>query len=277
MIKNLLFTLFIISAIFVLFAGHWHYNNKIEAQGQIAYVAYKQNAAQKDLLDSLNPELNPNQPLVDYLHYKSLTEDGADISLFGSSATAGVGVSDPLYTWGGRLETQLHSLGNDFQKVHVHTHGFPRYSTARLVKEVKVKSVLADKPDLVIFETGLFHNYDQHVPMDQTKKDIEAVVLSIQKNVPEAKVLLSSSNPISVVSEERTENNIGYTYNDYIRETAAFIKDKGWAYVDIHNEMNTRLDRDNIQLSAIITQGTYPIDDGYLIWSEELFEYLSKK
>lgn len=274
--KNSLLILAIILTISVLFAGKWHYDNKIEAQGQAAYATYKQDTEQQDLLDSLNPELNPKQSVFDYLHYKSLTQDRVNISLLGSSGTAGMGSSDSQYTWGHRLEAQLHSLGEEFEKVQVHIHGFPKYSTARLVKEAKVRSITNDTPDLVIFETALFHNYDQHVPMDKTKEDIEAVFHSIQKNAPGAKILLSSSNPVSVVSEENTENYIGYTYNDYIKETTTFIEDKGWAYVNIHNEMTTRIANENIKLSSILTQETYPVDDGYLIWYEELFEYLEK-
>uniref|UniRef100_UPI00067E074D SGNH/GDSL hydrolase family protein n=1 Tax=Domibacillus robiginosus TaxID=1071054 RepID=UPI00067E074D len=220
---------------------------------------------------------NPEQPLVDYLRYKSLTEDEVTISLFGSSATAGVGASEPKYAWGGHLEAQLHALGKDFQKVQVVAHGFPTYSTTRLVKEVKIKSVLADKPDLVIVETGLFHNYDQHVPLDETKQKIDAIVHSLQKNVPEAKIIVTSSNPVSIVSEENTENYIDYTYNDYIESLTGLAKEKGWAYVNIHDEMEARLAQENIQLSSLLTKGTDLIDDGHAIWAEELVEYLSKK
>lgn len=274
--KNILFTLVIVLAISALMTGHWHYNQKIKVQGQTAYAAYKQKAEQKAQLDSLNPASNPEQPLADYLRYKSLTEEQVTISLFGSSATAGVGASDPKYAWGGQLEAKLHSLGKDFQKVRIVAHGFPTYSTTRLVKEVKVKSVLADKPDLVIVETGLFHNYDQHVPLDETKKDIDAIVRSLQKNMPEAKILVTSSNPVSIVSEENTENYIDYTYNDYIRALTELAEEKGWAYVNIHDEMEARLAKENVQLSSVLTQGTDLIDDGHSIWAEELVEYLSK-
>ena len=205
-LKHVLFTLVIVLAISVLMTGQWHYNQKIKEQGQTADAAYKQKEEQQARLDSLNPASNPEQSLVDYLHYKSLTEEQVTISLFGSSATAGTGASDPKYAWGGHLEAQLHSLGKGFQKVRVVTHGFPTYSTTRLVKEAKVKSVLADKPDLVIVETGLFHNYDQHVPLDETKQEIDVIVHSLQKNVPDAKILITSSNPVSIVSEEKTEN-----------------------------------------------------------------------
>ncbi|MCM3791207.1 SGNH/GDSL hydrolase family protein [Domibacillus indicus] len=276
MSKHFSLILAIVSTISVLLAGKWHYDNKIEVQGQTAYAAYKQKEEQKALLDSLDPELNPSQPLVDYLQYKSLTQDQVIISLLGSSGTAGIGASGPQYTWGNRLEAQLHSLGKDFQKIHIHTHGFPEYSTARLVKEAKVKSVIGDNPDLVIVEAALFQNYDQHVSMDETKENVEAIVRSIQKNAPEAKILLTSSNPISIVSEERTENHAGYTYNDYTRELTRLTKEKRWAYVNIHNEMEARLAAENKKLSTILTQGMYPNDNGYLLWSETIFAHMTK-
>ncbi len=274
--KNVLFTLVLVLAISVLFAGKWHYDNKIEVQGEAAYAAYKQKAEQKAFINSLDPALNPDQNLADYLHYKSLTQDQVTISVLGGSATAGIGASDPKYAWGKRFEAQLHSLGKEFQNVRIHTHGFPEYSTARLVKETKVKNVIGDKPDLVIFEAALFHNYDQHVPMDETKKDVEAIVQSIQKNVPGAKILLTSSNPISIVSEERTENNIGYTYNDYTGELTELAKKKEWAYVNIHREINDRLEKEHIKRSSFLKEGTDLTDDGHLIWTKELLDYLSK-
>ncbi|WNS81192.1 SGNH/GDSL hydrolase family protein [Domibacillus sp. DTU_2020_1001157_1_SI_ALB_TIR_016] len=274
--KNFLFILAIVSTISILFAGKLHYDEKIKAQGQTAYETFKQKEDRQALLDSLNPERNPDQSLVDYLYYKSLTQEQVRISLFGSSGTAGIGASGPNYALGSRLEAEIQALGNDFQHVHVHIHGFPEYSTARLVKEAKVKSVIRDKPDLVIFETALFHNYDQHVPMDETKKDIEAIVQSIQQHVPEAKILLTSSNPVSLVSEERTQNNIGYTYNDYIRAITQLTKEKSWVYANIHNDMEARLAAENTKLPTILIEGTYPNDEGYLLWAEKLVEYMAQ-
>ncbi|MCU6600446.1 hypothetical protein OCO53_08225 [Peribacillus frigoritolerans] len=59
--------------------GHLHWKNTsqvagVEAREAAAKVKEKEKVEREALIESLKPENNKQQPLIDYLHYKSLTQ-----------------------------------------------------------------------------------------------------------------------------------------------------------------------------------------------------------
>ncbi|MBT2605113.1 hypothetical protein J7E55_19145 [Bacillus sp. ISL-53] len=82
----------------VLVFGHLHWKNisqaaGVEAREAAAKVKEKEKEEREALIQSLNPENNKQQPLIDYLHYMSLTQDRVIVSLVGSNGTSGTGES----------------------------------------------------------------------------------------------------------------------------------------------------------------------------------------
>ncbi len=69
----------------VLFLGNQHWKNvsqaaEMEAREAAAKIKEKEKGEREALIESLKPENNRHQPLIDYLHYKSLTQDTIIVS-----------------------------------------------------------------------------------------------------------------------------------------------------------------------------------------------------
>ncbi|MGG3557239.1 hypothetical protein ABES23_11405 [Peribacillus frigoritolerans] len=84
----------------VLVFGHLHWKNisqvaGVEAREAAAKVKEKEKEEREALIESLKPENNKKQPLIDYLHYMSLTQDRVIVSLVGSNGTSGTGAVRP--------------------------------------------------------------------------------------------------------------------------------------------------------------------------------------
>ncbi len=62
----------------------------------------------------MKPENNKQQPLIDYLHYNSHTQDRVSVSLVGSNGTSGTGACSSN-SWAGRLEKSLRADRDDLE------------------------------------------------------------------------------------------------------------------------------------------------------------------
>lgn len=278
--KKILVILCVVVAVIVLVYGNVHWQRKIHTRIQVASEEYlkdveKEKKEQQALIDSLNPDKNPHQSMLDYLHYKILTQDKVVISVLGSSVTAGAGASDPSLSWAALLEKKLQSFAPDFKYVKVLNRGFGGYSTRDLLKDKKIDLVVKDKPDLVIFETSILNNHGQSITMDETKENIKEIVTTIQKKLPGTKILIISPNPSTVKLKE--VNSLGYKYLDYLQETKNYIEGNGWPYVDIYEGMEEKIKKENIQLKDILVDGVHPNDEGYRLWFEVLYDYMAKE
>ncbi|MFJ7681451.1 hypothetical protein [Peribacillus butanolivorans] len=88
----------------VLVFGHLHWENIIQAagiEGKKAEERIKEKEKEKReaLIQGLKPENNKQQSLIDYLHYKSLTQEKVIVSLIGSNGTSGTGASNSSNSW----------------------------------------------------------------------------------------------------------------------------------------------------------------------------------
>ncbi|MEK5361898.1 SGNH/GDSL hydrolase family protein [Peribacillus castrilensis] len=148
---------------------------------------------------SLIPENNKQQSLIDYLNYKSLTQDRVIVSLVGSNGTSGTGVSIFSNSWAGRLEKSLRSDSDDLETLNFINHGHDGYSTEDLLKDKKTEEVIKDDPDLIIFENSLINNHYQSLSLEQTKKDLESIMSKLQKELSNAKILIISPTQSQMV------------------------------------------------------------------------------
>lgn len=148
---------------------------------------------------SLIPENNKQQSLIDYLNYKSLTQDRVIVSLVGSNGTSGTGVSICSNSWAGRLEKSLRSDSDDLETLNFINHGHDGYSTEDLLKDKKTEEVIKDDPDLIIFENSLINNHYQSLSLEQTKKDLESIMSKLQKELSNAKILIISPTQSQMV------------------------------------------------------------------------------
>ncbi|MED3832021.1 SGNH/GDSL hydrolase family protein [Peribacillus frigoritolerans] len=262
--------------IVVLFLGHLHWNNMSKAAGiegkkAADRIKEKEKKERQALIQSLRPENNKQQSLIDYLHYKSLTKDKAIISILGSNGTAGTGASNSSNSWAGRLEKNLHSESVDLATLSLINRGHEGYSTTDLLEGKKIDSIIKDNPDLVIFENSLINNHNQSISLEQTENDLINIMSNFQKKLPNTKILMISPNP---VANSKTENSIGFNYLDYIKVSEKIIKKNNWNYIDSVQGIQKKLKDENIILADILSEDNIHLNDqGYHIWSEVLYDY----
>ncbi|USK78812.1 SGNH/GDSL hydrolase family protein [Peribacillus frigoritolerans] len=273
--------LFIAGICLVVFAfGHLHWKNMIQAagiEGKKAEVRIKEKEKEEReaLLQSLKPENNKKKSLIDYLHYKALTQDKVIVSLIGSNGTSGTGSTNSSNSWTGRLEKSLRSERDELEKLGVINHGKEGYTTNDLLEGKKIDAVIHDKPDLVIFENPLINNQYQSISLEQTEKNLKNIMSKLQKELPNAKILIISPNP---VANGKTENSLGLNYSDYIQASEQVIKKNKWTYLNSKEEIEKKLSKKNLRLADILTNDNiHPNDQGHYIWFEVLQEYFKLK
>ncbi|MCK2016893.1 SGNH/GDSL hydrolase family protein [Peribacillus frigoritolerans] len=261
-------------SVFVL--GHQHWKNVsqvagIEAREAAAKLNEKEKEERETLIQSLKPENNKQQPLIDYLQYKSLTQERVIVSLVGSNGTSGTGASNSSNSWAGRLEKSLRADRDELETLSFINHGHEGYSTEDLLKGKKIEAVIQDDPDLVIFDNSLINNHYQSLSLEQTEKDLESIMTKLQKELPNAKILIISPNP---VANSKMENSLGLNYLDYIQASEKVIKRNKWNYVNSKEEIEKKLKNKNMRLADILTNDNiYPNDQGHYIWFEVMQEY----
>ncbi|MEV5037261.1 SGNH/GDSL hydrolase family protein [Peribacillus frigoritolerans] len=260
----------------VLVLGHQRWKNVsevagIEARAAAAKVKEKEKEEREALIQSLKPENNKQQPLIDYLHYKSLTQERVVVSLVGSNGTSGTGASNSSNSWAGRLERSLRADRDDLETLRFINHGHEGYSTEDLLKGKKIEAVIQDNPDLIIFENSLINNHYQSLSLEQTEKDLESIMSKLQKELPNAKILIISPNP---VANDKTENSLGLNYLDYIHASEQVIKTNKWKYMNSKDGIEKKLSKKNMRLADILTNDNiHPNDQGHYIWFEVMEEY----
>lgn len=264
----------------VLVFGHLHWKNLsqavgVEAREAKAKVKEKEKEEREALIQSLKPENNEQQPLINYLHYKSLTQDRVTVSLVGSNGTTGTGASKTSNSWAGLLEKSLRADREDLETLRFINHGHEGYSTEDLLEGKKIEAVIQDDPDLVIFENSLINNHYQSLSLEQTEKDLKNIMIKWQKELPNAKILIISPNP---VANSKTEYSLGLNYLDYSQASEKVIKTNKWTYMNSQEGIEKKLKKKKLRLADILTNDNiHPNDQGHYIWFETLQEYFKLK
>ncbi|WP_258831570.1 SGNH/GDSL hydrolase family protein [Peribacillus frigoritolerans] len=264
----------------VLVFGHLHWKNisqaaGIEAREAAAKVKEKEKEERDALIQSLKPENHKQQPLIDYLHYKSLTQERVIVSLVGSNGTSGTGASNTSNSWAGRLEKSLRANRDELETLSFINHGHEGYSTDDLLEGKKIQAVIQDDPDLIIFENPLINNHYQSLSLEQTQKDLESIMTKLQKELPNTKILIISPNPVANV---KMENSLGLSYLEYIQASEQIIKTNKWAYLNSKEEIEKKLTKKKLRLADILANDNiHPNDQGHYIWFEVMEEYFKGK
>ncbi|QNU03868.1 SGNH/GDSL hydrolase family protein [Peribacillus butanolivorans] len=260
----------------VLVFGHLHWKNMSQASGikgekAEEKIIEKEKEEREALIQSLKPENNKQQSLIDYLQYKSLTQDKVIVSLVGSNGTSGTSASNSTNSWAGRLEKSLRSERDDLETLSFINHGHDGYSTKDLFEGEKIEAVINDNPELVIFENPLINNQYQSISLEQTEKDLKNIMSKLQKELPNAKILIISPNP---VANSKTENSLGLNYLDYIKASERIIKKNKWTHINSMNGIEKKLKEENMRLADILTNDNVHLNDqGHSIWFEVLYEF----
>ncbi|MCR8871021.1 SGNH/GDSL hydrolase family protein [Peribacillus frigoritolerans] len=179
----------------------------------------------------------------------------------GSNDTLGTGAIKTSNSWAGRLEKSLCADSDDLETLSFINHGHEGYSTEDLLIGKKIEAVIKDDHDLIIFENRLIDNHHQSLSLEQTEKDLKSIMSKLQKELPNAKILIISPNP---VANDKTENSLGLNYLDYIHASEQVIKTNKWKYMNNKEEIEKKLSKKNMRLADILTNDNiHPNDQGH--------------
>lgn len=262
----------------VLVFGHLHWikiNKAVAIEGQVMKEELrKKGIARKEaLIKELDPKNNPMQSIMDFLHYRALTQEKVKITFLGSSVTAGVGASNSSYRWTEIIKKKLLSENEVFQSLKVINSGYEGYTTTDLLNAKKIDLIVLDQPDVVIFENALINNYFQGIPIQQTLEDLENIMDQLTKRLPHSGIIIMSPNPIV----NNNPNNLGLKYVDYITETEKYITDKKWPYINSYQEIEKTIKAENILMVDLFSENyNFPNDKGNYVWSEVLYAQFKK-
>ncbi|WP_035052256.1 SGNH/GDSL hydrolase family protein [Carnobacterium pleistocenium] len=223
-------------------------------------------------------QMNETYKLSDTFKHESLADrskfvterDGeVTIVVLGSSVTYGKGATKAQPVWGNLLETNLDET--DGINAKVINHGYNGYSTADLISRHKIKSVIKDDPDIIIFELCLINNnrYPQS-DMDQTKADIQWIMDTFNDKLPDTLVILQTANPTNY--NDVLLQDAQFTYGQYNNEIVEYVKEQQWPIIDIYQLMQTRLEERDLLTGDILADNVHPNGKGYGMWFELLKE-----
>ena len=106
--------------------------------------------------------------------------------------------------------------------------------------------------------------------MEHTIKYIDILLNKITKELPDAKLIVISPNPILSMKK----NKIGFYYQDYLEQSEKYVREKGYDYLNIYERMNEYIDNENASLTEYLADEIHPNDRGYKLWSELLMDYM---
>ena len=234
--------------------------------------------AEKQIIETITPKKGNEISLKEYLRYKVLTSDEANVALIGSSVARGKGARLPMFSWFNQLERQIKeenmSIANELNFSNFAKSG---YTLNMLVEDGQVDELVSERPDLVIIETSVVNSYAKNVSMDDTIAAINTVVSKINKESPDSMVIFISPNPCSVMQQGEVENALGLTYEDYREETKSYIESKDWEFVNVYKGMEEKIQARGLELNETLYDGVHPNDLGYRLWFEVMNEYFNKK
>lgn len=219
---------------------------------------------------ALKPNGSPRSYIDDIRYFKALHDDRpVRIAAIGSSVTHGTGASDVFSTgWVPLLIKDLRKT-DGFLSVEGTRLGFGGYTSGRLIEDGKINDMIKHQPDIVLFETCALNDHGQFVPLKQTLQNIETIVNQINKELPETKVILLSSNP----KLDKGKNRLQLTLADYVEATKKLADEKGWDFVDIYGGFTSR----GVDMKDYLSDANHPNDRGYKLWEEILYAEFKKE
>lgn len=255
--KNLIFVLFFLVCLGILYYGNFHYHNKTTEMVSKASQKYENEnkVVEKKLVQ------NKNKSVVDWIKYKAFTNSVVSIDILGSSVTKGWGASSSDKDWGSLLTSYLDSKVDS--TVALTNRGYGGYTTSRLLKEDKISTVIKDNPDIVIFEITTINNFDHGISVKQTEAESKEIVDRLKKQLPNSLIIVQNSHQIDKLAY-RTYNKS--EYDNFNNQIANFALSQGWNFINVYQEYQNVVNKNNLNPSKLLYDGIHPNDKGYDIW-----------
>ena len=266
-----------IGCIVILVYGQLYWKNinaslSVEGKKVIEERIIKQQAEREELVNSLKPENNRSQSLIDFLRYKKLTENNVTVITLGSNITAGIGANNAITNWQDTLQRKIKLENADLETLKIINQGYEGYSTTDLITGGKLDLVINTKPDVIIFESMIITNYNRAISLEQTTQDLETIMSTLLKEVENVKIIVTAPNPI--INSENI-NRLGLNYQQYVEKLEEVVNKNNWTYFDSIAAFERKLkDSDILMVDILASDDIHLSYEGYLIWVEVLYEYL---
>lgn len=234
-------------------------------------------AADVQKIESVDPFLNPGQPVADYLVYRALSAGEARMAVTGSSVTRGTGATAQANTWRGLTEQHLRLAYPALKRLKIENFGHSGYTSVRLLEDEVTAPILASEPDVLLIETSVINNHNKNVPLEETYQSLEKLHALYSAELPETRIAFLSPNPCTDNQFGPPVNALGLRFTDYVYGTEAFIREQGWDYVNVHDEMLAEMGSRAIALPDTLKDGIHPNDLGYSIWADVLWPHLTTR
>ncbi|WP_240378156.1 SGNH/GDSL hydrolase family protein [Bacillus piscicola] len=204
------------------------------------------------------------------LDHHSYFHNKAKVAFVGSSVTKGIGASSEEKKWTARFSDVLRK---EFPGIDTKNFGANGFTTKNIYEEGIVNQVVDYHPDLILFETAALNDF-RKIQLPETKKYISKTMETFDRDLPQAHVMIQPSN------QRRNGTTItkhGLTYNEYVQETAAFIKKNDWEYLDFWPYFEKTYEENEITVRDTVQEdGVHPNDLGNRLWAEALVSYFDK-
>lgn len=266
-------------ALFIVMGAKMYSDKKIDQEISASQIEYennknKENEELKFKIESLSPEKNENQNLMDQLHYKALVEGKLNIAVIGSSVAAGFGASDVSKSWPALLNSSIRNENEDLSITTLSNFGIVGYSTQDIIDNEIISKNLTEYYNLVILEVLSLNDHGQSIDLKKTESNLNEIVSSIKEESPHAKIILTSPNPSS--SKVGEVNEKGLSYEDYLNVAKKYAELNNLDYIDAYNGINSIVEARGLVLRGILSDGIHPNDEGYALWHEVIMDYFKK-
>lgn len=251
-----------------LILGNMYYSNKIEAQVQKSNLEFERNLAKEERERLARLEKfkdKKDSSILNRVRYLNAKNGEVKISLLGSSVTAGTGATNA--SWSTLLERHLNNI--DDLNVKIYNNGYGGYTTTDLINDKKIDSLIQSEPDVILFEVCLLNNNGEaQVPLKQTKEDVEYIVETFKKELPESLIVLQTANPFAEFDAVMPKT--GLSYDQYNNEMKEFIEENGWNFIDTYSLMKDEIQNQGLNYSDVLYDQVHPNDTGYKLWFDAI-------
>ena len=187
------------------------------------------------------------------------------VTFLGSSLTAGCCTTDFGHTWPYLVQQRLQATVG---ALTVTRHVYPGSSLPEIVSKGGPAATVADKPDLVVFETSGTNDCGQQVPEAASDKALAATLRTLRGGLPDAVIVVQTSSP----KTDATPCADGHSYEQFMaHQSQVLAKTPGILFFDLYAAMAAKVGRN---LTPYMHDMTHPNDAGAAVWAGLLENYL---
>jgi hypothetical protein len=241
-----------IMTLFVIIFGHLYWNGKIKrhvnASESITKAEKEDASEQYDVVRHLPDEL------VEKVEKAAETDVPLNFVIYGSEAT-----STDEQAWPNRLKENLEKNYNHYFNISIYSD--EGKTTKDVIAENLYEKIVAEKPDVLLFEPFILKDNGGGVGIENTIQNITSILNEVQKANPEVTIYLQPAHPLyNAVNYPRQVERL----KEYAEENDYIFLDHWTAWPE----------QDNQELKTyLVDENNKPNEKGNKVWADYLINY----